>query len=473
MANQYPNLPANLNGHVHQALRNWHAGQSEKGTLQGLLIHQQLAYRQTVTPRQATNVVLEYALQRLYEQNPPEAELLRLRYRDACMMGEARKTLVFAESTVYGKQSRALRHLTEIVANMEKDAWPLWQEAINGRIDAPVSTMVTGTEDQVTELSTLLAAHDAPWIVSIEGIGGIGKTTLAAEVMRHLANTLAFYDFGWVSAQPTILDLGGGVRPKHQPALTAMALVDMLIQQLAPELTGGLDTVPGQALAVLRHRLKQYPHLIVIDNLETITDLEALLPTLRALANPSKFILTSRRRLIDEPDVYLHLVPDLSEIESLALVRKAATQYGLRSLAKASDAELKAIYETVGGNPLALLLVVGQMHMRSLDTVVHDMQNAHSMPVESLYTFIYRQAWESLDEVSRRVLLAMPLTNVRGESEEYIQSVCQLSHEEVTDALQRLITLNLIRTADDLHQKRYLIHSLTRTFLQEQVARWQ
>jgi hypothetical protein len=122
---------------------------------------------------------------------------------------------------------------------------------------------------------------------------------------------------------------------------------------------------------------------------------------------------------------------------------------------------------------LALQLVVGQMHVRSLDAILHDLHDARSMPVESLYTFIYRQAWESLDETSHRVLLAMPLVNVRGDSEETIRSICGLAHDDVTNALQRLITLNLVRATGDLNQKRFYIHGLTRTFLQEQVARWQ
>lgn len=474
MADQYPNLPANLNKRVRQALRDWHDGVSSKElTLQDLLVYQQVACKQGVTPRQATNAVLEQALVRLYEQNAPEAELLRMHYVEACTMEEIRKRLDYAESTVYNKQNQAIHHLETIVAQMEQEAWPLRLELINSRIDAPVSTVATGTEAQVQQLSALLASHAPPWIISIEGIGGIGKTTLAVDVMRLMAKTLAFDDFGWVSAQPAILDLGGSVRPRHQPALTAETLVDLLIQQLAPELVGGIGAVPGQGMAVLRHRLKQNPHLIVIDNLETIPDLEALVPTLQTLANPTKFILTSRRRMIDEPDVYLHLVPELDEMESLTLLRKAATQHGLRTMSKSHDVDLKPIYETVGGHPLALLLVVGQMHLRSLDTVLVDLQHARSMPVESLYTFIYRQAWESLDEASRRVLLAMPLTNIRGESKEYIQSVCQLAPEEVASALQRLITLNLVRTTGELLHKRYFIHSLTRTFLQEQVARWQ
>jgi hypothetical protein len=35
-----------------------------------------------------------------------------------------------------------------------------------------------------------------------------------------------------------------------------------------------------------------------------------------------------------------------------------------------------------------------------------------------------------------------------------------------------LVLLNLVDARGGLHERRYTIHSLTRTFLQEQVAKW-
>jgi DNA-binding MarR family transcriptional regulator len=43
----------------------------------------------------------------------------------------------------------------------------------------------------------------------------------------------------------------------------------------------------------------------------------------------------------------------------------------------------------------------------------------------------------------------------------------------VSDALDRLVTLNLVDSQGNLSERRYSIHGLTRTFLQEQVGKWQ
>jgi hypothetical protein len=42
----------------------------------------------------------------------------------------------------------------------------------------------------------------------------------------------------------------------------------------------------------------------VIDNLETVADYRTLLPELRKWQGPSKFVITSRLRLLDEPGIF-------------------------------------------------------------------------------------------------------------------------------------------------------------------------
>ena len=68
-------------------------------------------------------------------------------------------------------------------------------------------------------------------------------------------------------------------------------------------------------------------------------------------------------------------------------------------LVAASDETLHPIFETVGGNPLALRLVVGQTTVHALPDVLDALRLARGRTVEQLYTFIYRQAWENLDVI--------------------------------------------------------------------------
>lgn len=58
--------------------------------------------------------------------------------------------------------------------------------------------------------------------------------------------------------------------------------------------------------AILARWLKTKAYLVVVDNLETTADYQSLLPLLQQLANPSKFLLTSRHSLRGQANVYCH-----------------------------------------------------------------------------------------------------------------------------------------------------------------------
>lgn len=457
---------------IHLALRQWHDLSREDGLLTDLLLSQADGASEQNEPRQQTNVILRRALRVLAAEQPADAALLQARFIDKTPVDQVASELQFAESTIFLKQNQAIKRLAAVVSAQEADAWRERGRRVDDRIPVPSATEPVGHTQSMARLLDLILPAQRPWILSVEGIGGIGKTTLAAALARRVAQERHYVDFGWVSAKPAILDLGGAIRMLERPALTVQGMVAELLNQLAPDEAMSLLAFPERALSFLRNRLKRSPHLIVIDNLETVVDLQALAPTLLTLVNPTKFVLTSRKRLVDESGIYLFSVPELDERDALALVRQEATARNLPEVAEASDPELRPIYAAVGGNPLALLLVVGLTHVHSLDDVLRNLREARGMPAENLYYYVYRQAWDILDERNRQVLLAMPLVSVRGESLEFVASVCDLPLAATADALHRLSQLNLVTVAGDLHHRRYSLHSLTRTFLQEQVARW-
>jgi hypothetical protein len=341
----------------------------------------------------------------------------------------------------------------------------------------PIVTPV-GIDGQVDALLAAISRPGPPWIFSLEGMGGLGKTTLAAALLAAAGRGSYFEEFAWASAQTQQLDPHGHgtvqERPGLTPAgLTPAGLVTALLEQLAPQEAVGLLGQPEAALGLLRTVLKRSPHLIVIDNLETAADVAALLPLLRTLVDPAKIVLTSRHKLVGETDIHLYPVPELSEAHALALVRQAGSRQEVASLRAAADADLRPIYVTVGGNPLALLLVVGQLRQRDdLAGLLADLHAARGAPVENLYTYLYRRAWDNLDAYARQVLLTMGAIKVGGDHMGFIAAISGLANGQVSDALQQLIVLNLVYPVGDVYARRYAIHSLTRSFLHEQVARW-
>jgi hypothetical protein len=357
----------------------------------------------------------------------------------------------------------------------------IWRELENDerrvtlkkRLEPPSYAQLVGVEEHLEQLRAVLISPESPWLISIEGLGGLGKTSLADALSRQIIDTGAFADFGWVSARQVIINPGGAITPAEIPALTAEDLIEKLVAQLMADIPRPVSFSAQDALAALRARLKQRPHLIVIDNLETVLDLESLLSTLRDLVNPTKFLLTTRESRHHEPGLYHFSLPELSEASALGLIRQEARLHNLPYLEQAGDADLHRIYELVGGNPLALRLVVGQTHVHALDDILADLAAARGQKVELLYAFIYRRAWDNFDEPTRRVFLTMPLVTDMMGDQAYLTGLTGLDSAEVGDALDQLVALNLVDSRGDLKERHYSIHNLTRTFLQEQVAKWQ
>ncbi|MBX3051720.1 MAG: hypothetical protein KF753_09620 [Caldilineaceae bacterium] len=353
-------------------------------------------------------------------------------------------------------------------ANQSADIYARWV----ARLEAPTYTRLFGVAHAVAQLTDLLIAPHAPWILALEGLGGLGKTALTDYLARQLMHAGHFADLAWVSARPASFSLDGAVQPAPHPVLS----VDEAERELAAQLLGretASQLVSSQARQqMLLERLRTAPHLLVIDNLESLADLEQLLPLVQRFANPAKFLLTSRQRLPGASAIYHFSLPGLEEADALALIRYEAATGNLPHVAAANDAQLRRLFQVVGGNPLALRLAVGQLHLRELTPLIDEWQQATSSEIEAFYTFIYRSAWDRLDEKCRYAFLSMPLAVEQGGRLAHLVATSGLSEREMIAALDQLITLNLVNAHGSLDARRFSIHSLTRSFLHKQVAQW-
>lgn len=463
------NLSEALAEAVRTALRQWHQGDLAPSPLKDLYIYRKLCRERKINGRLATNALLLQGIEELARTDEEAAKLIRNRYLDGLSVAQTAHQRNVAESTVFVLQRQATEQLRDVIAHEEWTAYDQQQATMLRRLDFIHHEHLIGIEAQLQELVPLFQGQSPPWLIAVEGLGGLGKTTFANALLRRLIDLRCIDDAAWVSARQTRFSLTGELHEITQPALTADQLIEGLIQQLLPGLA---DSAPQRRLSALQSLLHETYHVIVIDNLETVSDVETLLPTLQMLANPTRFILTSRYSFFGEPMLYHFKLPELGQEDALQLIRQEASWSSLPVLATAAAKDLLPIYETVGGNPLALRLVVGQTHLYPLGSILADLRGARSETVDSFYNFIYWKAWQKLDELHRRALLVMPLANLDGDELEYLAEIGDLDVDEMRMALNRLVTLNLVNGYGGLNERRYAIHSLTRTFLVKQVGKW-
>lgn len=333
----------------------------------------------------------------------------------------------------------------------------------------PEYAQLVGINGPRAELTGLLRRPDGPRLISVEGLGGIGKTALARAVAFDLAGGSEFDGLAWISARQTWLTESGTIESTTEAATTLADITSRLAEQLGLAALVGLGT--DEKLARIADFLANARHLIVIDNLESVHDVAALLPALVTLAAQARILLTSRQAVTGYPLVYRRPVEPLSLADSRALIEAELDRHRLNMQLDPHD--MRRLFDVVGGMPLALKLVAAQLGRRPLPVLLDDLRQVRRRAPESLYTYIYRRAWLDLADPARAMLLSLLHIAPEGEDLEWLQLVTALPEDEFDDALAQLLAYSLLDAAGPATAPRYRIHRLTITFLQTEIlARW-
>lgn len=229
----------------------------------------------------------------------------------------------------------------------------------------------------------------------------------------------------------------------------------------------------NERLIRVRQVLKETPHLIVIDNLETRSSTAYLMRQLQEWANPSKFLVTTRIRPIGEASIFSYTLDELNERDTAELIRHHALSIGQKDLAQATDSQAQYIYDAVGGNPLALKMVISLAATMPISLILDDLHLVHTPEVEELYNRIYQRAWMAITPVQRLLLQSMPLIAETGGTLTQLKAISGLADHELWPAINELVNRSLIELRGTTWDQSYGIHRLTGSFLQTNINRWE
>lgn len=327
-----------------------------------------------------------------------------------------------------------------------------------------------GVDEVLSGIKDHLFDKHSSWIISLFGEGGIGKTAIAYEAIKQYSASGGFTRVAWVSAKQRYFSEMSQTRPHQEMELQWADLIKQAADQLNLEMgysrTGWLDDFQKS----IRNLEEGEKFLIIIDNLETIEDVQVINfldnPT-SPIINPHKFLITTRRSVQAHSTNVVELpLTGLKTQSAIKLVRYLGR--GNPDILSANKENLKPILDVSEGNPLLIKLIVNRflVSKKPLSMILSDMKEVSSTSLGTkLKEFLFVQSLMELEQRTNRDY-ALQLMNafcpsIAGEKLTYqkLFEYSGIDNQNLFDTvLQLACSLSLIRVSG--LESMYSIHSL-------------
>jgi hypothetical protein len=259
----------------------------------------------------------------------------------------------------------------------------------------PAVTSLIGRESEVDAITAAVRSHR---LVTLTGVGGVGKTRLALEVAAHLADE--FPDGVWLFELAAVTD----------PASVPDAVAALL----------GITQQPGKTVREsVADALEGRVRLLVFDNCEHLLDAAADLVEAILARSATVTILATRREGLGIADEQLWPVPSLdvgAGIDSAAVtlfVERARSVAPLFSMGSTDEgAAVVEICQRLDGIPLAIELAASRMASMTASEVRDRLDHRFRLLVGSRraldrhHTLRHAVAWsyDHLDDAEKKLL---------------------------------------------------------------------
>jgi predicted ATPase/class 3 adenylate cyclase len=325
----------------------------------------------------------------------------------------------------------------------------------------PQTTSFIGRQAELDHLQTALKAHR---LVTLTGVGGVGKTRLALEVAARSAND--FPDGAWV------IELAAVGDPAAVPDAAASVLE--IAQQAAM-------SVADSVAAALEGRSR----LLVFDNCEHVLDAAASLIGSILAASATVTIIATSREGLQLPDEQLWPVPSLdvrtgtdSAAALLFVERAEAVAPNMALTGEDESAAVVEICRRLDGIPLGIELAASRMVSMTATEVRDRLDDRFRLLVgsrrglERHQTLRHAMQWsyDLLDADEQRLLHSCSVfsggfdlagvTAIAGAGDEYA----------VLDLLDALVRKSLVVADPASGRTRYSMLETIRQFAEEQLV---
>lgn len=331
-----------------------------------------------------------------------------------------------------------------------------------------------GREEERDRLYKMLE-HPRQWIISVDGIGGVGKSALALKVAWEVAGHVKQGDspwkyLVWVSAKESRLrSTATGIESTNPSFQVLEDLFDEIL--LVADFPEYVNKDSDTKWKVVKLILESEPFLLFIDNFETIREPSTVYDFLYDLPGTElpqpghKAILTSRHRQFGRR---IRLW-GLSEGEAKKLILQIAGQFDV--IKQFTEEEvLDRVIKGTGCIPLALRWVVGQV---SIGRSVGDVVTKLNQRTEEIHRFCFDATIHELDPLYLKILYVLSQLDSPAPPET-VSNISGFVIEDVRDGLftlQRYSLVNQMRE-ETLDTELYGLLPLTRTYCTDLRKYW-
>lgn len=319
----------------------------------------------------------------------------------------------------------------------------------------PIRTnLFVGRGSELDQLDTQQGEYQSAAVAVVHGLGGIGKSTLAAHWAARREH--GCYPVRWISSEtPSSIQLG----------LASLAV------DLEPSLAA-LISMEYQAQWAVQWLAAHSGWLLILDNVDSIADIEPLLTR----ATAGRYLITSRLSA-GWRGINPVILDVLSPVESMELAAKILAPSGSRDLNG-----LDILCAELGHLPLAIDQVASYLAQNPLTTPLEYLELLKRYPGE-----IYQQSAENssgsrtisriwritMDRIAAKQPLAADLLRAlawyaAGPIPATIPEALldgEADPRQINSALSLLLAYSMIRV--DTNSKTYSVHRLVQSFFRE------
>ena len=223
-------------------------------------------------------------------------------------------------------------------------------------LPTPNYTNFIGRQQELAQLLQLLSKNCPYHRIIIQGTDGIGKTSLILEAAyRCLHSQPTFGAIIFTSARESHLTCAG-----IETWLQRESTLEEIWEAIARTLNC-LDEEAAQPdfrtqLRCILEKLRQQETLLILDNLETVVEIDRLRSFIYCLPSTVKVAITTRQEVLLDAATTLHLQPPLIE-DALYQLRHLSAEKRVTL----TDEQCQSVLQKTRGIPAAIVHTVGQL----------------------------------------------------------------------------------------------------------------